>query len=67
MITKEMNIIEIVTKHPESFAVFRAYGMGCVGCSAAQFENLDEGAQAHGIDTEQLVADLNAAVAADEA
>jgi hybrid cluster-associated redox disulfide protein len=62
MITKEMPITDIVMNFPEVVPVFREYGLGCIGCMAARFENLDQGAQVHGIDIEQLVADLNAAV-----
>jgi len=34
----------------------------CVGCAAARFENIQQGATAHGIDVDALVTDLNAAV-----
>lgn len=61
-ITKKMGIIEIVQKYPATFAVFQNYGMGCLGCMAAEFENLEQGALAHGIDVDALVKDLNAAV-----
>ena len=62
MITKDMNITEIVYQHPEVIPVFQRYGMGCVGCMAARFEDVSQGAQVHGIDADQLVADLNAAI-----
>ena len=62
MITKDMNIVEVVSAHPEVISVFRRYGMGCVGCQAARFEDIDQGAQVHGLDVDQLVADLNAAL-----
>lgn len=58
-ITKQMSILEIVQKHPETVEVFRNYGMGCLGCSAARFENVEQGAAAHGIDIDALIADLN--------
>ncbi|KMT21250.1 DUF1858 domain-containing protein [Clostridium cylindrosporum] len=61
MITKDMNIIDIVNKFPETVEVFTKYGMGCFGCMAARFENLEQGALAHGIDVDALVADLNEA------
>lgn len=62
MITKDMSIIEIVSKYPETVEVFSAYGMGCIGCMAARFENLEQGAMAHGIDVNKLVDDLNAKI-----
>ncbi|MCE5286847.1 MAG: DUF1858 domain-containing protein [Pelosinus sp.] len=58
-ITKSMSIIEVVQKHPETVDVFRNHGMGCLGCAAARFENIEQGAMAHGIDIDALIADLN--------
>ena len=63
MITKDTGIIEAVQNHPEILQVFAEYGLGCVGCMAARFETLEQGAAAHGIDIEALVADLNIAIA----
>lgn len=60
-ITKEMSIIEVVQSHPATIEVFRNYGMGCFGCAAARYENIEQGASAHGVDIEALVADLNKA------
>ncbi|HWR05359.1 DUF1858 domain-containing protein [Sporomusa sp.] len=61
-ITKEMSIVDVVQKYPQTVEVFRNYGMGCLGCAAARFENIEQGAAAHGIDATALVADLNKAV-----
>jgi len=36
--------------------------MGCLGCIAARFENIEQGAMAHGIVVEDLIADLNKSV-----
>ena len=59
MITKEMSIVDVVQNNPQTVDVFRKYGMGCLGCAAARFENIEQGAAAHGIDTDALIADLN--------
>ena len=61
-ITKDMRIGQIVQKYPETMAVFLQYGLGCVGCAAAHFENLEQGAIAHGIDINTLTKALNEAV-----
>ena len=61
-ISKEMRIGEIVQSHPETIRVFFEHGLMCVGCAAAGFESLERGALAHGIDVDQLVKDLNAAL-----
>lgn len=63
-ITKAMGIIEVVQNFPQTIDVFRNYGMGCVGCAAARFENIEQGAAAHGIDIDALMADLNKVVEA---
>jgi hybrid cluster-associated redox disulfide protein len=35
------------------------HGLGCIGCALARYENIRQGAQAHGIDVDALVKDLN--------
>lgn len=62
MITKQMPIGEVVQKYPQTIEVFLRHGLMCFGCAIARFENVEQGAQAHGIDAEKLLADLNAAV-----
>ena len=61
-VTKEMSIIDIVQQYPESLAVFQKYGLGCIGCAAARFENLEAGAKVHGFDPEEMVAEINALI-----
>ncbi len=61
-ITKDMSIIDIVQNYPETLDVFAKYGMGCIGCAAAKFENLEAGARVHGLDPDAIVEDLNAAL-----
>ena len=65
MITGQMKITEIVEKYPQSVEVFLKHGMHCFGCMAARFENLEQGARAHGIDVAKLLEDLNKAVEED--
>ena len=61
-ITKEMSIIEIVQNYPESLEVFAKYGLGCIGCAAARFENLEAGAKVHGVDPDKMVEEINALI-----
>ena len=61
-VTKDMGILDIVQAHPEAVAVFQKYGMGCLGCAAARFENLEAGARVHGFDPDQMCADINALI-----
>lgn len=59
VITKEMGIMDVVEQWPQTVPVLRRFGMGCVGCVAARFENIEEGATAHGIDVDELMEALN--------
>jgi len=58
-ITKDMNIREVLEKHPEVVPVFQKYNMGCIGCIAAAFEKISDIAAVHGIDTKKFVEELN--------
>jgi hybrid cluster-associated redox disulfide protein len=61
-ITKDMPIGEVVQKYPQTIEVFLKHGLMCFGCAIARFENVEQGAMAHGIQVETLMKDLNAAV-----
>ena len=58
-ITEDMNIKEVLEKHPEVIPVFQKYNMGCIGCIAASFEKLSDIAAVHGIDVKTFVKELN--------
>jgi hybrid cluster-associated redox disulfide protein len=61
-ITKEMPIGDVVQSYPQTIEVFLKHGLMCFGCAIARFENVEQGAMAHGIDIDALMQDLNAAV-----
>jgi hybrid cluster-associated redox disulfide protein len=61
-ISRAMPIGEVVQKYPQTIEVFLRHGLMCFGCAIARFENVEQGAQAHGIDVNALMKDLNAAV-----
>lgn len=63
-VTKEMGLIEIVQNYPEALEVFAKYGLGCIGCAAARFENLEAGAKVHGVDPDVMVEEINALIEA---
>lgn len=65
-VTKDMNILEIAQNYPESIEVFHKYGLGCLGCAAARFENLEAGAKVHGYDPDAMVDDINKLIDAAE-
>ncbi|MBM4430891.1 MAG: DUF1858 domain-containing protein [Chloroflexi bacterium] len=58
-----MSIGEVVKKYPQVVPVFFEHGLGCLGCAAAHFENIEQGAKAHGVDVDALIEDLNKALA----
>jgi hybrid cluster-associated redox disulfide protein len=62
-ITGDMSIMDVVEQWPQTAQVLMQHGMGCLGCAAAHFENIGQGAAAHGIDIETLVTALNECIA----
>lgn len=65
-INKEMSIGDVVQKYPQTIEVFLRHGLMCFGCAIARFENIEQGAMAHGINVPVLVTDLNAVVPQEE-
>lgn len=59
VIEKDIKIKELIEKYPDSARVFSAYGIGCIGCALAQFETLEQGLNAHGININDFMKDLN--------
>lgn len=57
-----MKIEKVLEKYPQTREVFEEYGFHCLGCMAAKFETIEEGAIAHGIDLEKFLKDLNMTV-----
>ena len=66
-ISKDMGIMDIVTSHPETLEVFAKFGMGCIGCATARFENLEAGAKVHGIDVDEMVNAMNEVIEKNQA
>jgi len=53
-ITAEMNIQQVIEKYPRISEVLVDYGLHCVGCAISQYESIEQGARAHGIDDESM-------------
>jgi len=62
MISREMTIAEIITRYPQTLAVFREFGLSCQECQIADFEALEHGAGVHHVDIDLLLAELNRAI-----
>lgn len=60
VITKDMTFAQVMGMHSDVVKVLAKYNLGCIGCMGAQAESLEQGCNAHGLDVEQVVADLNA-------
>ncbi len=60
MITKDMTIGEVLEINPGLAPVLTSGGMQCIGCPSSQMETVEEAAAVHGIETELLLARLNA-------
>jgi hybrid cluster-associated redox disulfide protein len=61
-VTKDWPVAHIVEKYPQAAEVLAEYGLHCFGCSASEYETLEEGWLGHGFaaeDLENLVSDLN--------
>ena len=61
-ITADMPIGDVVRNYPSTIEVFMRHGLGCIGCAIAHFENVGQGAKAHGVDVDVLIKDLNEAL-----
>ncbi|HLC20629.1 MAG TPA: DUF1858 domain-containing protein [Candidatus Methylomirabilis sp.] len=62
MVTAEMKIDNVVRQYPETVKVFSRYGVGCLGCSAAEYDDIAHGARVHGVNLDQLLRELNETV-----
>ena len=58
-IDAEMVVAAIVSRFPETIAVFSRHGVACVGCCAAGEDTVAQAAQTHGLDCTQLLEELN--------
>ncbi len=65
MIDRNTSINEVLAKYPESIKIFEDFGLGCAGCEAALFENIEQGAQVHGVDVDSLLAGLREVIGDD--
>ena len=60
--TKDMTIEQALEANPKARDIFAELGMGCIICSGALMETIEEGATAHGIDLSELLEKLNKTV-----
>jgi hybrid cluster-associated redox disulfide protein len=58
----EMTVDSVMHRWPSTIRVFLDFGMHCVGCPIATFHSVDEACTEHGIDLENFLERLRAAV-----
>lgn len=58
-ITKDTLVGDIIKEKPEAIEILVNFGMGCVGCPSAQMESLEQAASIHGLNLDELLAELN--------
>lgn len=63
MITKDMVIGQVLRQYPETAEIFLALGMHCLGCPSSTMESVEGAAITHGRNADELVAELNKAIA----
>ena len=59
-VTKDTLIGEALAMNMDIAEILMKAGMHCVGCPSSQMETLEEAAMVHGIETDVLLARLNA-------
>lgn len=57
-LTKDTTIGELLAMDPEIGQVLSGIGMHCIGCPSARGETLEQAADVHGIDVDDLIEDL---------
>ena len=62
-IQKDTIIGEILDIAPETAPIFMAIGMHCLGCPASRGETVEEACMVHGVDPDELLAELNKKIA----
>jgi hybrid cluster-associated redox disulfide protein len=62
MITREMIVSDIISRYPQTIEVFRSFGLDCMECQIADYEEVEHGAVVHNVDIIKLLKALNAAI-----
>jgi hybrid cluster-associated redox disulfide protein len=65
-ITKDMIISDVLNMDKGTVPIFFKNGLHCLGCVMASGETMEEACAVHGIDIDQLLAELNSFFAAKE-
>lgn len=58
-ITKDTIIGDILNIAPQAAPLFMGIGMHCLGCPASRGETVEQACMVHGVDPDELCAELN--------
>lgn len=58
-IKRNMTIAEALKLKPQIAGVLMSKGMHCLGCVISQGETIEQAADVHGLDVEELVKEIN--------
>ena len=61
-ITKKSTIGEVLNMNIETARFFVEIGMHCLGCPASRGESVEQACMVHGVDADEIVEQLNAAL-----
>lgn len=62
-IDKTMLIREVLELDPGTARIMMQFGLHCLGCPHSQVESLEEASAVHGVSADEMVAQLNAYIA----
>lgn len=62
-ITKNSIIGDVLDAYPQTAAVFMSIGMHCLGCPASRGESVADACMVHGVDADELIAEINKVIA----
>jgi len=66
-VTKDMTIMDVLKMNRGTAEVFMRSGMHCLGCPSASGESIEDACYAHGINSDELIKDLNEFISSNEA
>ena len=64
-IEKTTIIGDVLDIAPETAPLFMAIGMHCLGCPASRGETVEQACMVHGVDVDELLAQVNQMIAAE--
>lgn len=67
-VNRETRLMDIVQNYPVAADIIMEYGLHCLSCGAARFENFEQGCAAHGFPEEiisKLLLEVNECIASD--